>query len=139
MLKTLYESLGLTYGALILLSGLVVTIVSVIVVRKARTPTVLKTCKASIPTPFYIGLFASVQGLISVFYQIAKSNIAVADLDVIPLLFTVVSPALAGLLLSLPAYVLITLFRQRVGEDCDSGNEKKTRQLEKNPYLPPGA
>ena len=109
MLESLGQAIGPLYGSVLLLAGLSVVICILLLVRKRRTSDMARACKASIPIPFFIGLFGSLHGMLSVLHQLARNNTPIRAEESYTILFTVLSTTFVGFLFSLIAYVIFVV------------------------------
>lgn len=123
LLSWIGSSLGLPYAALLLISGLLCFVLSLILVLRGRGPMAAASLILIVHEPLLIGSFAAVQGGLASYRIIATSSAAPKPSEVAAGISTALVAPLVGLLLMVPAYATAALggFIRALLKKADAG------------------
>lgn len=102
-----FKSLGLCYGTMIPLTGLLLFVGAVAVVALARRPAVIAAYLVFLPLPLLIGVFGTIQGLIASFSVLAHSGSAAKPAELAEGYSTALFTALFGVLVTFPSFLVL--------------------------------
>jgi len=104
-LMWMFHALGPFYLVVLPLAGLVVFVGAILVVSLNRRPAVIAAFLVFLPLPLMIGLFGSVQGMISSLSVLATSAATPKPSDVAAGISSGLFTTLMGLLVTVPSYL----------------------------------
>jgi len=107
MMTWMINALGPIYGLAIPLAGLAVFVGSCLVVALSKRPAVIASFLVFLPLPVLIGVFGSVQGVISAFATVSGGGAEVPG-DIVAACFaTALFTTFLGLIVSGPSYLVL--------------------------------
>ncbi len=104
-LAWMVQSLGCFYGLIIPLAGLVVFAGACLVVALSKRPALIASYLVFVPLPSLIGIFGSIQGVISALSFIGHAEPRPSDIAIG--ISTALFTSYAGLLASAPSYLIV--------------------------------
>ena len=109
LLSWMFSALGIGYGILLPLAGLVCFLLVLVVVLRGRGPLAAAALILIVHVPLLIGLFAAFQGAIASFTVIATSASTPKPSELAAGISTALFAPLVGVLFMVPAYATAAL------------------------------
>ena len=109
LLRWVFSSLGVPYIVLFGLAGLVCLVLTLVLVIRGKGPMAAVALVLVVHVPFFIGLFAALQGAASSFLVIATSGATPKPSEVAVGTSTGLIAPMVGLLVMAPSYVIAIL------------------------------
>jgi hypothetical protein len=103
-----YKALGIRYTVLLPGSGLMVFLGALAVIGLARRPAPLAAYMLFVPLPFFIGVFAAVDGMIAAYSVIAYSSTMPKPSEFAAGYSTALVAPLVGMLVTAPTYLIVS-------------------------------
>lgn len=108
-LSWMFESLGPFYALVIPGTAFLLFVGACLVVAMSRRPAVIAAFLVSLPLPFLIGLFGSLQGFITAYSAIAYSPVTPKPSDIAMGVSTELFSSLVGLFVTFPSYFVLAI------------------------------
>ncbi|TWT79659.1 hypothetical protein CA13_10650 [Planctomycetes bacterium CA13] len=126
LLSWIFAALGLPYVILLPLAGLLCFLLALIVVLRGRGPMAAASLILVVHVPFFIGLFAAIQGAIASYSIIATSVTTPKPSEVAAGISTALVAPLVGMLLMVPGYATAAIgaFIRSLGSSVEETKSK---------------